>query len=250
MTMQSYGNKIIEGQTMTVNLGELKRRRRQPNVQTIKKHSDIASRSANNLIVGGTRERTDTGFVVPGYVGKTFETYYENMLAGTSTATYRHEKKDRTIRVLSGVLFVLANNGEEETQRRAIAGDEIAIERGTSFRLATSKEPVSMFVCQSAKYSAALELVTDSTLNSKPVPDHLLQEPTLGQRVAQIDPSKAPTRRRGSKAKKQLQAQKARRKGGNPVLDEPIPGRLGDVAVTQGINPRPSGGRFSEEDAG
>lgn len=235
---------------MTVNLGELKRRRRQPNVQTIKKHSDIANRSANNLIVGGTRERTETGFVVPGYVGKNFETYYEMMLAGTSTATYRHEKKDRSIRVLSGVLFILASDGTVETERRAIAGDEIAIERGTSFRLATSKEPVSMFVCQSPKYTAALELVTDSTLNSRPVPENLLQEPTLSQRISQIDPSKAPTKRRGSKAKQQLMAQKAGRKGGAATFDEPIPGRVGDVAVSHGVSPRPTGGKFSEEGAG
>lgn len=235
---------------MTVNLGELKRRRRQPDVRNIKKHSDFADRTANKLIVGGTRERTDTGFVVPGYIGKTFETFYETMLAGTSTATYRHEKKDRTIRVLSGVLFVLASNGGEETQRRAIAGDEIAIERGTAFRLATSKEQVSMFVCQSTKYTAALELVTDSTLNSKPVPDHLLQEPTLGQRISQIDPSQAPTKRRGSKAKEQLAAMRSGRKGGATTFDEPIPGRDGDVSVSHGVSPRPSGGKFSEEGAG
>jgi mannose-6-phosphate isomerase-like protein (cupin superfamily) len=250
MTTQSYGNKIIEGQTMTINLGELKRKRRQPDARKIKKHSDFADRTANKLIVGGTRERTDTGFVVPGYRGKTFETYYETMLAGTSTSTYRHEKKDRTIRVLSGVLFVLASNGGEDTERRAIAGDEIAIDRGTSFRLATSIEPVSMFVCQSAKYAATLELVTDSTLNSKPIPENLLQEPTLGQRISQIDPSQAPTLRKGSKAKEQLVAMHAGRKGGATTIDEPIPGRVGDVSASHGVSPRPSGGKFSEEGAG
>jgi mannose-6-phosphate isomerase-like protein (cupin superfamily) len=188
---------------------------------------------------------------VPGYVGKTFETYYETMLAGTSTSTYRHEKKDRSIRVLSGVLFVLAERGGEETQRRAIAGDEIVIERGTAYRLSTSKEPADMFVCQSPKYAAALELVTDSTLTSRPVPENLLQEPTLTQRIANIDPSRGPTKRRGSKAKQQQAAiQKNRKSGAESSPNDPIPGRLGDVATTEGVSPRPSGGRFSEEGAG
>ncbi len=86
---------------MTTNLGDLKRKRRQPDPRKIKKHSDIMRRTASSLVVGGGRERTETGFRVPGFQGKTFETYFETMLAGTSTPDYKHEKKDRTIRVLS-----------------------------------------------------------------------------------------------------------------------------------------------------
>ena len=55
---------------MKTNLGELKRRRRQPDPRKIKKHSDIVRRRAGNVLMGGSRERTDTGFIVRGFQGK------------------------------------------------------------------------------------------------------------------------------------------------------------------------------------
>jgi len=70
---------------MATNLGDLKRKRRQPDPRKIKKHSDIMRRTSASATVGGTREKTETGFVVSGFKGKTFETYYETMLAGTSS---------------------------------------------------------------------------------------------------------------------------------------------------------------------
>jgi len=231
---------------------DLKRRRRQPNVRAIKKHSDIVRGAAGGLVVGGAREKTPTGVVVPGYVGKTFETYYETMLAGTSTASLRHDKKDRTVRIITGSLFVLVQKGDEPgSQQRAYAGDEIVLERGVTYRLATSKENCEFFVCQSAKYSATLEVVDDSSLTTKEINESLLQEPTLGQRVSQSKPSDGQTRRRGSKAKQQLMAAKGARNSAqviNSAPSDPVPGRAG--AVEAGVSPRPSQGRFSDEGAG
>jgi hypothetical protein len=229
---------------MTTNLGELKRRRRQPDPRKIKKHSDIMLRTASSLIVGGERERTETGFRVPGFQGKTFETYFETMLAGTSTPDFKHEKKDRTIRILSGSLFVLKDEGNGETQRTARAGDEIAFERGTTYRLATSKESVEFFVCQSAKYAATLDTISDSAFVTKEVPDSMLEDQSLVGRMYK-GTGQGQTRRRGSKAKEQ---QMAMNRKTTAIIDEPIPGREG--APTAQVNPGPSHGKFSAEGAG
>jgi len=237
---------------MATNLGELKRKRRQPDVRTIKKHSDIMRRRGSRATVGGTREKTNTGYEVRGFQGKTFETYFETMLAGTSTATLRHEKKDRTIRILSGVLYVLTEISEDgkglQNQTKAIPGDEVVFERGTAYRLATSKEDVEFFVCQSAKYAATLEIVDGSSLTSREIDPRLLAEPLAHQRLGG---NEGRTLRRGSKAKQQLAAQRAGR--GGPAITEPIPGREGTVApppdaatASYGTNPQPTGGKFSD----
>lgn len=237
---------------MATNLGELKRKRRQPNVNTIKKHSDIMRRRGNRATVGGTREKTNTGYEVRGFQGKTFETYFETMLAGSSTATLRHEKKDRTVRILSGVLYVLTEIDEDgkglQNQTKAIPGDEIVLERGTAYRLATSKEDVEFFVCQSAKYAATLEIVDGSSLTTREINPTLLEEPGMHQRMGG---NEGHTLRRGSKAKEQLAAQRAGR--GGPSITEPIPGREGaaappsDVATASyGTNPQPTGGKFKD----
>lgn len=230
-----------------MDIANMKRKRRQPDVRKIKKHSDIMRRQGARMVVGGAREKTETGYVVPGFRGTTFETYYESMLAGTSTATYKHEKKDKTIRILSGDLFVLTKDDNGEHQQRAIAGDEVVLKRGIEYRLATSKETVEFFVCQSAKYNAALEIVSDSTLVSRDVSPALLETPTMQERITRTRPQDGGTKRRGSKAKKQLMAQRSGRKLAQ-VIDEPIPGRVG--AVSAGVSPRPTGGKFSDEGAG
>jgi mannose-6-phosphate isomerase-like protein (cupin superfamily) len=229
---------------MATNLGELKRKRRQPDARNIKKHSDIMRRTASNLVVGGSRERTETGTVVPGFHGKTFETYFETMLAGTATPSWKHEKKDRTIRVLSGALFILKDDGSGEVQSRALAGDEVAFERGTTYRWSTSKEPVEFFVCQSAKYAATLEIMDDSVFVTKEVPAHLLEDQSLVGRMYKST-GQGQTRRRGSKAKQQLQAMKRKTVA---ITEEPIPGRQGDV--TAQVNPGPSHGKFDKDGAG
>jgi hypothetical protein len=189
---------------------------------------------------------------VSGYVGKTFETYYETMLGSTSTASLRHDKKDRTVRIITGSLFVLIQKEDAPaTQQRAYAGDEIILERGNTYRLATSKENCEFFVCQSAKYAATLEVVDDTSLTTKEINESLLQEPTLSQIVSQSKPSDGQTRRRGSKAKQQLMAAQRGRNSAqvqNAAPSDPVPGRAG--AIEPGVSPKPSRGRFSEEGAG
>lgn len=233
---------------MATNMGDLKRKRRQPDARTIKKHSDINRNRGHRATVGGTREKTSTGYEVKGFQGKTFETYFENMLAGTSTATLLHAKKDRTLRILSGVLFIMTEIDSIQSQTKAIPGDEIVLERGTSYRLATAKEDVEFFVCQSAKYAATLEVVDGSSLTTRDINPSLLVEPLMHQRLGG---NEGRTLRRGSKAKEQQAAIRAGR--GNPGVEVPVPGREGAVApppdvatASYGTNPQPTGGKFKD----
>lgn len=231
---------------MATNLTDLKRKRRQPDVRKIKKHSDIMRRHSGNVLVGGARERTETGFIVPGYRGKNFETYFETMLAGTATATLYHEKKDRVLRVISGSFFVIIEKDGEQKQSRAIPGDELVFERGTSYRLATAGEDIEFFVVQSPKYAATLEVSGQPVISD--VPSHLLQAPTQSQRLNPNLPKAGPGRR-GSKAKQQLAKQAATRRSAPASTNEPIPGREGHPvadhapAATLGVSPQPSMGK-------
>lgn len=228
-------------------LGNLKTKRRVPNPRTIKKHSDIVRRDNTRLIVGGSREKTETGYIAKGFLGKSFETSFETMLARTATAVLCHPKKDKVIRIISGILFVITKIDGHETQQRFIAGDEIVLERGTTYRLSTAQEDVDMFVANSAKYDIALEVIDSSSLVTQEISPNLLEEPTIHQRIASSRPHEAISLRKGSKAKEQLLAQRTNRKQVQPLVPEPVPGRQGAMV---GKNPRPTAGKFSEDGAG
>lgn len=231
---------------MGATLGNLKKRRRQPDPRTIKKHSDIVGREHINMVVGGVREKTPTGYIVKGFSGKSFETYFEYMLAKSSSAVFMHEKKDKTVRVLSGVLYVILEDGKTSRQIKAIAGDEVVLERGTAYRLATSAETVQLIACQNSKYNATLQVVNEGAIVSQEVSPHLLQEPDLAARTRESRPQDVRNTRRGSKAKEQLAAQRAG-KNSPQVVDQNV---KATVSTTFGKNPKPSQGRFNEEGAG
>lgn len=221
---------------------ELQKRRRTPNPRNIKKHSDIVRRHVQNDVgvIHGEREKTSTGFIVKGFSGKNFETFIQVMMEGTSTPVLKHEKKDRTVRVLSGMLAVIA-----DTPTALNRGQELALERGTEYRLAAPKGDVEFLVCQSANYGATLEVVD----RAEEAPTDINPEQLSGYRSA---PEVAPTQRRGSKAKEQLAAAAVEKRTPGQVQQlgkSPKAGPAAASAVT-GISPRPSMGRFDDSTAG
>lgn len=225
----------------------LKSRRRSPSARSVKKHSDYAADHTTTVVVGGARVKTKTGYRVPGFVGKSFETFYEVLLAGTSTPVMRHEKKDRTYRVLSGTGFVIVDG----TERRVFPGDEVACERGSEYRVATSNEKLELFVCQQAKYEVNLE-VGEDVVAPAVVPASMLQTPSFNDRMLSMRPAEASQPpRRGSKAK--LQMRKARGDRTSPqVVNNAASGAAAPefAPTTQGVNVKPTGGRFDDAGAG
>lgn len=221
---------------------ELQRKRRQPNPREIKKHSDIVRNRVQSDVgvIQGVREKTATGFIVKGFFGKNFETFVQVMMDGTSTPVLRHEKKDRTVRVLSGMLAVVTDK-----HQTLLRGQELALERGTEYRLLAPKGDVEFVVVQSPKYAATLEIVD----NSEAQATELTQEDLSGYRAA---PKIEPSQRRGSKAKEQLAARDAARgtSGREMQLGKSPSQGPSATAVAEGMNPQPSMGKFDDSTAG
>ena len=89
-----------------------------------------ADRAASPLKVAGQRVPTETGYRVPCYQGKTFETYFEVMLPGSASAFLLHDKKDRSLQLLTGQGFITTETKEAgQKTRRLIPGDTITLER-------------------------------------------------------------------------------------------------------------------------
>jgi mannose-6-phosphate isomerase-like protein (cupin superfamily) len=236
-------------------MNELRRPRRVVQPRELKKSSQRRKAALSPVKVAGQREPTETGYIVPGYIGKTFETFFEVMLAGSASAFLLHEKKDRAIWVIAGTGFVTTQKkGEKQTTRRLITGDTVSFDRNTTYRIATTaSEQLEFFVTQSAKYDATLQIVAPSDAPREATEAELI-EPTLEERLGTIGTA-VPTRRRGSKAAQQ-QARTHRKsrqveetfkivpESGAPAAD---PRRAG---TPTGVNVQPSGGRFDESGAG
>lgn len=221
---------------------ELQKKRRRPVANQIKKHSDIVrTRVQSDVgVIHGEREKTSTGFIVKGFFGKNFETFIQVMMDGTSTPVLRHEKKDRTVRVLSGMLVVVTDK-----PNTLLRGQELALERGTEYRIIAPKGDVEFVVVQSPKYAATLEVVDDSEAAEADInPEEL-----AGYRSA---PPMEPTQRTGSKAKEQLarRASQRRTKGQEMQLGKSPSQGPSAATAAQGFNPQPSMGNFDDSTAG
>lgn len=221
---------------------DLQRKRRLPDPRSIKKHSDIVRRRVQNDVgvIHGEREKTDTGFIVKGFFGKNFETFIQVMMEGTSTPVMKHEKKDRTVRVLSGMLAVATDKHSV-----LLRGQELALERGTEYRLLAPKGDVEFLVVQSANYAATLEVVDASEAVTTDI-----SAETLGAYKAA--PASQPTQRRGSKAKQQLAARAADRRTQGKELQLGKSPSQGPSSATAApvMNPQPSMGNFDDSSAG
>jgi hypothetical protein len=235
-------------------MNNFKRKRVQPDVRNIRKRSDFSREQSNKIIVGGEREKTTTGYKVPGFSSESFETYYEVMLAGSSTPVVNHATKDKTVRVISGVGFVLLskkldNSVLEETQKRIIPGDEIALEKGVTYRIATSNENFEFFVCQNAGYNTDLEIVEQVGIG-KDSNDFMLTEPTMEDRLLEMRPQETIPKRRGSKAREQLANLRGDKRSAQVASEVGINLHPESAARVGSINARPTGGRFSDAGAG
>tara|TARA_R100001244_G_scaffold53662_2_gene46580 strand:- start:2289 stop:2963 length:675 start_codon:yes stop_codon:yes gene_type:complete len=221
-----------------------KRQRILPNPRTIKKHSDIVRQYAPELIVVGEREKTDTGYRVRGYSGKGFETFYEVMLPGTCTPVVKHGAKSRVIRILAGSGVVkLSVACDEPYQRSVLPGDEIHFSPGTKYQISTkSKDTLEYCVTQDAKYESRLKEVSPGI--GTVVPESELQAVTTRTYSQQGRRSRASTQ----KARTQLAAMRASRKVKTvAVATDAV---VKEASAAEGVNLRPTGGRFSTEGAG
>lgn len=229
-------------------------RRPKPKVspREFRKSSQIRRAAASPVKVAGQRVPTETGYRVPGYYGKSFETSFEVMLPGSASGFYLHEKKDKSIWIVGGQGFVTTGKvGEPPKTRRVIIGDTVSFDRGTTYRISTTaSEQLEFFVTQAARYDVTLQTIMPSDA-TKVATDADLVEPTLDERLgtAGLKP-----RERKSKAAQQqarLHRKSAQIEETFRVVPESTvmtePARAGYSA---GVNAKPSGGRFSDAGAG
>lgn len=241
---------------------DLQKRSRQKTLpRQIRKRSDRVNRDKQNLMVSGARQKTATGYIVPGFQGKSFETYYEVMLAGTATDVMRHQKKDKAFWVISGDGFLTMDtpSGSGQITRRLIPGDHINLPRGTTWRISTAnQQSIEMFVSQQAKYSASLEVVEDSGAFKEATAADL-REPSMAERLGEELTTRVPRRARNSKAAQQQAAMRSGRRskqvvnadGSYQIVPEgPVEASKLGHAGSAGVNAQPTGGHFDEAGAG
>jgi len=140
--------------------------RQQPAPSTIRK---AKRENAMYSLSNGERVLLDTGFLVPGATTKSYETFYELMMPGTTSAMLRHPTKSRTYRVLEGQGYFYHKDNEEATpeHKYIVAGHEFTVEPGAVFSVSTTTESaLHLHVCQDSKFDAKLEKLTDAAVIS------------------------------------------------------------------------------------
>lgn len=214
--------------------------------KTFKKHSQIAQRLASNIVVVGKKEKTTTGYRIPGHSCGSFETYFEALLPGTSSDLIKHPKKDRVVRVLTGGGFVVLDDGKNPSVDKKIhPGDEVVLKAGTSYRFATTADQgLELNVTQAAKYEARMEVLEESGATTE-VSDEQLVEAERSLQSTQ-------NHRKGSKAKQQQARKNSKRVASGQVfaVDQETTKVDHGSAAAAIMNARPSMGRFDEDGAG
>jgi len=125
----------------------------------IRKRSDYEyTTRSSEVVIPGDRVLTKTGFTAQSYLGSNFEIRYEAIAAGAATPTFMHPKKDKVIRILSGVGQIIIG----DNMLPLVVGDDLKIPAGTKYRI-TSESDVYLMVIQASKYDAHVE-TDDSTM--------------------------------------------------------------------------------------
>ena len=216
------------------------RRRPQLNPHAGTKHSDImrrqgAGRGAPSVV---NQSKTPHGFGNAVFECDGFTVRYETMFAGNNTGMLVNEDGDRTIRVLSGVVFLLTEEVDKEGkatqhQTRIAAGQHINAARGTRHAVATSgTTDVELLFIETPGY---LETATALSAGVGSIPEDAVMVP----------PEHTTPARRASQEKAQAQAeliQKTRQRRRAPRKKTSGPfSENANSAAAMGVKPRPSG---------
>lgn len=205
--------------------------------KTFKKHSQIVKQHKTIVAVTGVRERTETGYIIPGHSCGDFEIYFEMIMPSASSGLMTHPKKAKAIQVLDGTGAVIVN----DITTKLLPGDQVVLPAGCRYRILTTNTYLSFFVTQGSKYAARLEVLEPA--NSKiDIPSELLTGISPQEKLNLVT---VPTRR-GSKAREQSIARATSARGNQRETAQPL-SRIPDAT---GLNPMPTMGRFSEEGAG
>jgi len=143
------------------------RRPQQIDPKTLRKHSRIMEKLQAPPMVVGPREQTDYGYFVEGSKTKSFETKFLTVMPQCMTPTWKHEKKTRVYRVVSGVGIYQTFDKPEEGQtvvgkmneRHLTHGDEVVVSSDTTHRITAGPGKLELYVTQDSKYESSLQEV-------------------------------------------------------------------------------------------
>lgn len=163
-------------------------KRPQIDPKSLRKHSHIVADKQDPLLVIGTREQTDYGYVVPGVTSKAFETLYMAVVPNSTTAIWRHAKKVRVFRVVAGSGYYQEFQDNQAVVTKPLAaGDEFVAEANVAHRLTSGVIKLELYLTQEAKYAANLEevspaeVIADVAMSDLLTVTHVDRKFTLGQ---------------------------------------------------------------------
>lgn len=139
-------------------------RRPQIDPKALRTHSQIVEKSQTPPMVVGSRNQTDYGFFVEGSKTKAFETQFLTVMPRCMTPTWKHNKKTRVYRVVSGVgSYQVFTDASDEgktvgtmTEKMLTYGDEIVVSADTIHRITAGPAKLEMYVTQDSKYESSL----------------------------------------------------------------------------------------------
>ncbi len=203
-------------------------RRPQIDPKTLRKHSRIIEKRQDPVVVAGDREQTDYGFFIDGHKGKSFETKFVQIMPSCMTPKWRHDKKTRVLRVISGVghyetFQAVEGDGVSEQVTAEIkpitVGDEVVVAPGTTYRIKSSPSKLEFYITQDAKYEASLEELAPAETVAQVTADDLQSitpEDKTHQQAVVLGTDRSLRRNR---AREQIAAQRGQQPGaGQPRL--------------------------------
>lgn len=216
-------------------------KRRQIDPKTLTKRSQIVRDSGYySPVVRHGMTQTTTGFIKPGFSDAKFEVHHEIMNSGTCSAKVKHPTKTRTLQIISGPGVVIIEDESETKELKVNAGDSVVLEPNKAYKITTvGRSPLEFVSIQHAKYEARLETLEEAfvTASSEITPLES-QVPTT------------PRRRLGKSKAVEQAAQLSSAKKNHKTTGEKKAVAEVMTAAAEGVNPRPSMGRFSNEGAG
>ena len=184
-------------------------RRPQIDPKTLRKHSRIVEKRQEPTVVAGDRIQTDFGFYIDGHKSKAFETKFMLLMPSAMTPKWLHEKKSRVLRVVGGVGHVQTFVEDGTTTVRPVTiGDEVVLEAGTTYRIASSPAKLEFYVIQDAKYESSLQELEPASVATVTAED--LQSISVADKAHQttLTMGMADRTQRRSRAREQLEAQR------------------------------------------
>lgn len=208
-----------------VDATKIRKATRRPKVAVLPMEEDFVESS-----VGYSTQPTDT----PG-----FSMYGEYLAPSCVGPKVMHPKKTRVYRVLSGE-GRLFKYGEEDTSiEKMTIGNAYVCGPGVPFQVSSSgTNHVEFLVVEDSKYSARL-----TTLEQEFSPENVKLPEAMGVGPDVFTVDKADKKRFSEKSARAQQARAAKRvSGGGVSAPSPLPSGF----VPEGLNARPSMGKFSD----